>query len=111
MSGGHRAVLDYHKRSRDHDRRSTQAGGGCYAALADAICINQEVMIEKRKQVQMMAKIYSQARIVVSWVGAEADGSDASLRELESLGKIALTQLLRMGLDDDRDLQNHMDKC
>jgi hypothetical protein len=41
---------------------------------ADAICINQEDMRERNHQVQLMESIYSQASLVVSWLGPDDDG-------------------------------------
>lgn len=37
----------------------------------DAICINQSDIAERGQQVQIMSKIYSQARLVVVWLGEE----------------------------------------
>ena len=37
---------------------------------ADAICINQEDFDERSAQVQLMGSIYSQAQIVLSWLGS-----------------------------------------
>lgn len=41
---------------------------------ADAICINQEGNQEKRIQVTLMPKIYSQARRVLIWLGEDMSG-------------------------------------
>lgn len=38
----------------------------------DAICINQDGVPERGKQVQIMSKIYSKARRVIVWFGEEA---------------------------------------
>jgi hypothetical protein len=43
---------------------------------ADAICINQNDPREKNKQVSSMAKIYSLARSLTIWLGAEKDDSN-----------------------------------
>jgi hypothetical protein len=49
---------------------------------ADSICINQEDEQEKGRQVQLMAKIYSQADRVIVYLGEEADNSDQALEDL-----------------------------
>ncbi|KAM0428181.1 hypothetical protein ACHAPT_007082 [Fusarium lateritium] len=51
----------------------------------DQICINQGNNAEKERQVQLMSKIYSQARLVVGWLGEEADNSKAALRYLSGV--------------------------
>lgn len=35
----------------------------------DAICIDQQTMVERNHQVQQMGKIYSQAELVITWLG------------------------------------------
>ncbi|KAK3348909.1 heterokaryon incompatibility protein-domain-containing protein [Lasiosphaeria hispida] len=55
----------------------------------DAVCINQEDNMEKAKQIQRMAEIYSHAARVVVWLGdREAEGGDDS-EVLESLRVVA----------------------
>jgi len=47
---------------------------GCRAHIwADAICINQNNMMEKTEQVRMMGDIYSRANIVIIWLGELAE--------------------------------------
>jgi hypothetical protein len=48
----------------------------------DAICINQENLKEQGQQVQLMAKIYSQATRVLVWLGETADNSDTALERI-----------------------------
>jgi hypothetical protein len=48
----------------------------------DAICINQEDVIEKGMQVRYMAEIYSKASRVILWLGEAADDSDRALEEI-----------------------------
>ena len=45
------------------------------ALWVDAICINQEDTSERNHQVQIMSKIYSEARLVIIWLGEE-DSND-----------------------------------
>jgi hypothetical protein len=48
----------------------------------DAICINQEDQEEKEQQIQLMAKIYSQANRVIVSLGEAADDSNLALKEI-----------------------------
>lgn len=41
----------------------------------DAICINQDNVLEKSHQVNMMGRIFTAADYVISWLGEEADNS------------------------------------
>ncbi|RAH51660.1 HET-domain-containing protein [Aspergillus piperis CBS 112811] len=50
----------------------------------DAICIDQNNMKEKEKQIQNMARIYEQARQVVVWLGEEADNSTQALNSIRA---------------------------
>jgi hypothetical protein len=45
----------------------------------DAVCIDQENLKERGDQVQLMAKIYSEANRVIVWLGEMADNSDDAL--------------------------------
>jgi hypothetical protein len=38
---------------------------------ADAICINQQNVAERNRQVQLMGKIYSKAELVIAWFGSD----------------------------------------
>jgi hypothetical protein len=59
----------------------------------DAVCINQEDIPEKEEQIQMMAKIYSQARQVVVWLGPGADDSDHAIELIRLAGAGRITRL------------------
>lgn len=48
----------------------------------DAVCINQDDIIERAQQVHMMAMIYAYASRVVVWLGDEADGSKEAIEYL-----------------------------
>jgi hypothetical protein len=48
----------------------------------DALCINQDDIEERAKQVQIMARIYACASRVVVWLGEEADGSKEAMELL-----------------------------
>ncbi len=59
----------------------------------DAICINQKNGEEKAQQIQLMAKIYSQASRVLVWLGEAADNSDQALEEIRAAGRKAIHSL------------------
>lgn len=48
----------------------------------DAICIDQNNVGEKEKQIQNMARIYEQASQVIVWLGEEADDSTQALEAI-----------------------------
>ncbi|KAG7284189.1 hypothetical protein NEMBOFW57_010552 [Staphylotrichum longicolle] len=53
----------------------------------DQICINQTDAAEKSVQVQQMRRIYSEASLVVAWLGDTADSSDLLLGHLARMGE------------------------
>jgi hypothetical protein len=53
----------------------------------DAICIDQDNQKEKEYQIQIMAKIYSQANIVIVWLGEAAESSDKVLEQILAVGR------------------------
>lgn len=59
----------------------------------DAICIDQKNTEEKEQQIQIMAKIYSQAIRVLVWLGEAADNSDQALEEIRAAGGKATISL------------------
>ncbi|XWW99289.1 hypothetical protein V2A60_007298 [Cordyceps javanica] len=54
----------------------------------DALCINQDDFDEKGQQVQLMRSIYSNAELVLAWLGI---GTDQIMLALDSLKKISAT--------------------
>jgi len=52
----------------------------------DALCINQDNQQEKEHQIQLMARIYSQANRLLVWLGETADDSDLALEEIRVAG-------------------------
>jgi hypothetical protein len=53
----------------------------------DAICINQQDLIEKGSQVPLMKDIYWGAKYVISWLGPEAEGSTEALSYLRTMAQ------------------------
>ncbi|KXX75458.1 Heterokaryon incompatibility protein 6, OR allele [Madurella mycetomatis] len=56
---------------------------------ADQLCINQEDDVEKSHQVQLMGRIYANAKQVVVWLGPAADESDAVMEAWREIGQAA----------------------
>jgi hypothetical protein len=51
---------------------------GC-TIWADAVCINQADLAERSSQVRLMGSIYSNAKIVLAWLGEGSPGSDTAM--------------------------------
>ncbi|KAM0328623.1 hypothetical protein ACHAQA_005034 [Verticillium albo-atrum] len=56
----------------------------------DQICINQDDVIEKTSQVQLMREIYSKADQVIVWLGPPTDRSDELMDCWQEIGQAAL---------------------
>ncbi|KFA46967.1 hypothetical protein S40293_10036 [Stachybotrys chartarum IBT 40293] len=52
---------------------------------ADAVCINQDDVVEKSTQVSMMDLIYSKASFVVAWLGPSDERSEIGIQTLNTL--------------------------
>lgn len=55
----------------------------------DAICINQQDMTERNRQVVRMRDIYGSAWQVVSWLGGEQDDSDLAIDALRFISRLS----------------------
>lgn len=55
------------------------------ALWIDALCINQQDILERNRQVQLMRKIYERASIVVIWLGEEGNNSELAMESLTFL--------------------------
>ena len=53
----------------------------------DSVCINQTDQDEKSFQVGMMGRIYTQAAVVLAWLGQAEDSSDLAIDKMHKLGK------------------------
>jgi hypothetical protein len=58
----------------------------------DAICIDQRNQKEKEYQIRIMAKIYSQANLVIVWLGEAAEFSDQALEQILAAGRDTSTR-------------------
>jgi hypothetical protein len=58
----------------------------------DAMCINQDDQKEKEHQIQIMAKIYSQANVVIVWLREAAEFSDQVLEQILAAGRETSTR-------------------
>lgn len=54
----------------------------------DAICINQDDTFERNHQVNLMGSIYSQAALVLSWLGPEGQHTTLAITFFDKLSKI-----------------------
>jgi hypothetical protein len=54
----------------------------------DAICVNQQDLEERSRQVPRMADIYTLAQCVVIWLGPETEDSSVALRTLNRIGSM-----------------------
>jgi len=54
---------------------------------ADAICINQADLNERGSQVQLMRRIYSDAELMISWLGDGFEGIDTALKMLKTIAR------------------------
>lgn len=76
----------------------------------DAICVNQQDLVERSNQVRKMADIYSRAERVVVWLGPESENSANALQRLHVLGSHVTVDWTsfryRANTKQDRDLAN-----
>lgn len=63
----------------------------------DAICVNQEDLEERGRQVEKMAALYTCAKRVIVWLGPESTDSDIGLQTMESLS-------MKISFDIEKDL-------
>jgi hypothetical protein len=64
----------FHLRDRDNIR----------TLWADALCINQQDRVEKALQVSMMARIYTQCKQCLLWLGCCEDGLEFTLADVRA---------------------------
>jgi hypothetical protein len=58
----------------------------------DAICINQSNVEERKQQVQLMAKIYSNAHRVIVWLGEQTVEIQGALEDIQLTANEELTE-------------------
>jgi hypothetical protein len=59
----------------------------------DAICINQSDKVEKSAQVQRMGEMYSNATVVLAWLGPADDDTEWVMRAVEQVRTFDLASL------------------
>lgn len=98
----------------DSDRRNGSGGDAQQLVRrlwADAICINQEDMLERISQVEQMARIYAGARRVLSWLGWE-EGEEGRWHTQDAIRFIHdFMEDPEAGLRDARILLHHHDSA
>jgi hypothetical protein len=61
----------------------TSDGFACNSLIwVDYLCIDQEDVVERNHQVNLMCRIYGKAKTVLVWLGPETDGSDVGIKFL-----------------------------
>ncbi|KAF4618364.1 hypothetical protein G7Y89_g14937 [Cudoniella acicularis] len=61
----------------------------------DAVCIDQTSLKERKHQVQLMAKIYSNAHRVIVWLGKEAVDTEGALEDIRLAANEESTERLK----------------
>ncbi|KAF7920814.1 uncharacterized protein EAE98_008843 [Botrytis deweyae] len=59
----------------------------------DAVCINQNDIPERDRQLQMMADVYKKAEMGLSWLGEESDDSSLALRMIQRWASFSIPLL------------------
>jgi hypothetical protein len=67
-------------------RDSPEASAGLMFWV-DALCINQDDVVEKSREVKRMGGIYKTARSVMAWLGLEFDGIDEAISLADELDR------------------------
>jgi hypothetical protein len=78
----------------------------------DAICINQEDVLERNSQVQLMWSIYENASKVRVWLGEESDDDELGMEMVRLLNlhtELKYTKLLREILEENKEAQDRQD--
>ena len=63
----------------------------------DALCINQEDLEERAKQVMRMTTIYARAEIVFCWLGASSEDSDLAMETISDWSVMLQTRISQEG--------------
>jgi hypothetical protein len=74
---------------------------------ADAVCIRQHHKQEQSQQVQMMARIYSQAESVAVWLGPELNNSRLALELLSTVSSLSASSDGLIGVLESTGWQPH----
>ncbi|KAH7073146.1 heterokaryon incompatibility protein-domain-containing protein, partial [Paraphoma chrysanthemicola] len=69
-----------------HALRHLRGNQADLVTWVDAICINQKDDDEKRRQVGLMAELYSLASMTLAWIGTGTKDSDVAMATLEKVG-------------------------
>lgn len=85
------------------DLRQDYTSRRCRTIWADAICINQDDLQERQRQVAMMGTIYRSATRVITYIGPERDNSSLAIEFAQNLRQYALSR------DGDPDPRLHLE--
>jgi Heterokaryon incompatibility protein (HET) len=70
----------------------TQIGSQRIYFWIDAICIDQQNLLEKSVEVSRMGEIYGSAQVVLAWIGPATDTSDIAISNLQRVGQRAIDE-------------------
>ena len=70
----------------------------------DAICINQNDVDEKSKQIPRMAEIYTSTKLVVAWLGPNSPTDDAMIRHLFNKAALFQHKIKQEGIQSQSDV-------
>ncbi|KAM0499565.1 hypothetical protein ACHAPB_005890 [Verticillium nonalfalfae] len=73
--------------------RDLRRKAGVRTIWADGICINQDDLVERTKQVTLMGEIYRNATRVLTYIGPEADGSSSAIEFAANLVAYGVSRL------------------
>jgi hypothetical protein len=62
----------------------------------DQLCINQEDIAERNKQVMLMATIYEKAERTIIWIGEKADNSHLAIKLIQSTPYLSVRENLKL---------------
>ncbi|KAI2623087.1 heterokaryon incompatibility protein-domain-containing protein [Hypoxylon sp. NC1633] len=80
-----------HNGARTGDRLRRRVGLGLLPLWVDAVCINQDDILERSHQVQLMREIYAKSFPVLSWIDSTESGSmDLALKTIRELAPACL---------------------
>ncbi|EPE32089.1 hypothetical protein GLAREA_12171 [Glarea lozoyensis ATCC 20868] len=72
-------------------RRAIELGYSNSRLWIDAICIDQNNIQERGHQVKLMKEVYSNAQLVVIWLGEEAENSDMAFELIKAVQPLLAT--------------------
>lgn len=91
------------RKNLDSFLRNVRHDSNRFVVWVDAICIDQNNIMERNRQLSRMLEIFKGADCVISWLGEADDASERALNYLDELNK---SVVLRKTNDGDWDVEN-----